>query len=364
MKIAMITDLPRLYEKTMYLHELQTEARRQNITVEVFVLEAGSTKLDARFPVHRFLKGALFAAKARQYDVIHVQFTLPYGLTSNLTKGFHRKPVLIHTHGYDVFVLPAYGIGMRRIGLADFLARATWKAADGIIAVCAKARRQIIREGIQAEKVYTLYNAVNETLFTKKSHIEDPKIRAIKEDSEVVFLNIGNLVPVKNHTNLLVAFKKYLKSGKSPPSSKLVICGDGPLRRRLDTFAKNIGVSSRVSFIGQVPHEKMPELYSAADVFVLPSLSEAHPWSLLEAMSCELAVTASRVGGIPETIPTEGLLVDPSKPQEMAEKMRHLAENPDLRKHLGSENRKTILKKFTFKSHLAELAKIYERLLE
>jgi glycosyltransferase involved in cell wall biosynthesis len=108
----------------------------------------------------------------------------------------------------------------------------------------------------------------------------------------------------------------------------------------------------------------MPELYSAADVFVLPSLSEAHPWSLLEAMSCELAVTASRVGGIPETIPTESLLVDPSKPQEIAEKMQYLAENPDLRKHLGSENRKTILEKFTFKSHLAELATIYERLLE
>lgn len=362
MKVVVLTDLPRLYEETMYLSALEKEIEKTGVDMGILVVKIPTWLiLNTKLPMYQAFKTIYSARKLLDYDIIHVQFTLPMGLVCTPFAVFHKRPVIIHTHGYDVFTLPSVGVGLRRIGFADFLSKLSWKATTRIIAVCKEAKREIMRGGVDEKKIEVLYNGVDEKLFCRRKSVEDDVLVKIREDSDIIFLNVGNLIDVKNQTRLLVAYNYFLKSRGSTEKTMLVICGAGPLEERLRLLAHRLGLSNNVIFLGQLPHHKMPELYSIADVFVLPSLSEAHPWSLLEAMSCELPVVASNVGGIPETLEDKNLLFDPWIPSDIHETMAHLAEDPDKRKHIGAKNRKLVLKKFTFRDHVANLSSIYDR---
>ena len=361
----MITDIPRLYEKTMYLNELEIEAERIGVEIDAFVIRTSHFfPFEAKLQVNRLLKGLSLLNEMRRYDVLHVQFTLPFGLLFALTEGFHRKPVLIHTHGYDVFTIPSMDVGLRRIKVADFLSKLSWKATSHIVAVCEKAKQVITDEGVSPEKISVLYNGVDESFFRRRKIIEDEKLNTIREKSDFVLLNVGNLVPVKNHKMLLNAFTRVLKKDETNLNITLVVCGEGPMKGELHAIARRLGIEKNVLFLGRVPHFKMPELYNIADAFILPSLSEAHPWSLLEAMSCELPVTASNVGGIPETLDDKSLLFEPLKPTDICRAIIYLAEDSRRRKFLGMRNRNIVLKNFTLQKHVTNLCSIYSKIYE
>jgi glycosyltransferase involved in cell wall biosynthesis len=239
-----------------------------------------------------------------------------------------------------------------------------WKASSQTIAVCKRTREVIVKEGIAGEKVTVLYNGVDENLFRRKKTEEDQQDFAIRRKGEFVILNVGGLVDVKNQARLLLAFKRFLKDGEKSRKVRLAICGDGYLKEKLQRFSNQLHVDKNVLFLGRVPHFKMPDLYNASDAFILPSLSEAHPWSLLEAMSCELPVAASRVGGVPETINDARFLFDPNNVHEIAEAMGRLVENADENEALGLRNRRIVLDRFTLRRHALNLKSIYVKLLE
>jgi glycosyltransferase involved in cell wall biosynthesis len=179
----------------------------------------------------------------------------------------------------------------------------------------------------------------------------------------LIFLNVANLRRVKNQERLFIAFSRFLREDKSYVDTKLIICGTGLLENELRALAYKLGIESKVMFFGKVPRSMMPEVYSVADAFILPSLHEAHPWSLLEAMSCGLPVAASDVGGIPETLPDREQLLNPWKTSDIYRAMVYLARDAKRRKNIGSRNRKIILKKFTFKRHVKNLSLIYDKVL-
>ena len=365
MRVAVITDLPRLYEETMYLRVLEKEIEKINIEMKVFIVKTPDwLVLNTKFPAYQVLRTMTSFREICGYDIIHAQFTLPFGLVLASLKKVHGRPVIIHTHGYDVFTIPSEGIGLRRIKVADSLSKISWKAATRVIAVCKRAKNEIVNEGIDEERIDVLYNGVDEELFSRRRRIEDKRLDSLRANNDFIFLSVGNLVKVKNQARLLMAYRSYQENCASIKKTALVLCGVGPLKERLRLLAHRLGVNNSVKFIGQLPHYKMPELYNIANVFVLPSLSEAHPWSLLEAMSCELPAIASNVGGIPETLEDKNLLFDPWIPSDICETMIHLAENPDRRKHIGAKNRKLVLERFTFRDHVANLSSIYDRVCQ
>ncbi len=109
----------------------------------------------------------------------------------------------------------------------------------------------------------------------------------------------------------------------------------------------------------------MPEIYSNSSIFVLPSLTESFPFSILEAMSSGTAVIASNVGGVPEMIDNEvdGMLVQPGNPQILAEKILFLLENESEIKKISKRARERILKEFTSQIMSDKTEKIYEQIL-
>ena len=115
--------------------------------------------------------------------------------------------------------------------------------------------------------------------------------------------------------------------------------------------------------MGKKNHSQLNQYYNVADAFVLVSLSEAHPWSMLEAMSCELPVIGANVGGISETIDESRLLMNPWDENDIFKKFESiLTMSLGERKKIGVENRQKILDNFTIGKHVNRLKKIYNSL--
>lgn len=342
----------------MFLGELRNEMKTRGITVDLFpLMNIPWSTLEGKIPAQRLVKTSLLIPTIRSYDIVHVQFTFPIGFVLSLLKYLHGRPVIIHTHGDDVFVVPSVGIGFRRFTLGRLLTTISWKASSRIIAVCRRAKAEIVRTGVPETKISVLYNGVNEGFFQRRRNLEENRYAGMREGSDFILLNVGALKEVKNQTRLLQAFSLYVKDSRS--NSKLMIAGTGHLERTLHNLARKLNIKDKVVFLGGVPHNRMPELYSMSDAFILPSLHEAHPWSILEAMSCELPVAASHVGGIPETINDEKLLVNPWEVGDIQKAIQYLGENLQRSRNIGMQNRKTVIRKFTLKRHVTTLESIY-----
>jgi glycosyltransferase involved in cell wall biosynthesis len=112
--------------------------------------------------------------------------------------------------------------------------------------------------------------------------------------------------------------------------------------------------------------EDIPEILKVMDVFVLPSLEEGMPQSLLQAMAMERAVVASSVGGVPEVIRNgkTGLLVPPRDPAALARKIGWLLREPDQGKAMGQAGRQLIMCHYSVESMVTKTEALYSSLLE
>lgn len=153
---------------------------------------------------------------------------------------------------------------------------------------------------------------------------------------------IGRLAPIKDPITLLEAHKIAIKS---VPDLHLFICGDGELRKECEMVAgKNVHF---LGFVGDVPG-----LLKGADMFVLPSLYDASPRALKEAMAMGLPCVATRVGGIPDYLDGCGMMVEPKERESLAKCMVELAKNPGKANNLGKKARKRMLEGFDFSKNL------------
>jgi len=153
-----------------------------------------------------------------------------------------------------------------------------------------------------------------------------------KEPIKLIF--VGRLVPIKGLIYLLKALK-WLKSEKL--NVILTIVGEGPQKKELLLLAKKLNIEKSVEFKTQIPFgEKLFKTYKESDIFVLPSLSEGIPKSILEAMAFGLPVIATNTGGIPDIIKNKenGLLVAPAEEKEISMAIEQIIRNPKLRKKI------------------------------
>lgn len=157
-------------------------------------------------------------------------------------------------------------------------------------------------------------------------------------DNTVFFGYVGHLREEKNLPLLVRAF-----AGAKLPHAKLALIGDGPCRRALQTLVKNLGVEDQVLFLGA--QQYTAPYFAALDVFVMSSLCEQMPMSLLEAMACGLPALCTDVGDSSEVLGSCGRpAIVPSGALELyRDALRTLALDHDLRKRLGAENRKRSL---------------------
>lgn len=136
--------------------------------------------------------------------------------------------------------------------------------------------------------------------------------------NSMVILFAGRITKIKNLPLLLRAFKVVLNN---EPLARLVIAGNGPELTRLESLAESLNISQEVIFLGEVPPERMPEVYNIADVFAITSFSEASPNVVREALACGVPVVSVDVGDVRQVInhPLIGRIVTSYEPDEFAQ---------------------------------------------
>jgi len=179
----------------------------------------------------------------------------------------------------------------------------------------------------------------------------------IAED-ELLVLAVGNLYPVKGHQVLLEAMAK--SQGIAAPW-RLAIAGRGGEKHSLEEYATRHRLRERLMFLGI--RDDIPDLLAAADVFVMPSLSEGMPIALVEAMMAGKAIVASEVGGIPETVTdnVDALLVPAGDADSLAEKLTRLLTDVELKSRLGRKAAQTAREDHTCEVMARRYVELYQR---
>jgi glycosyltransferase involved in cell wall biosynthesis len=204
------------------------------------------------------------------------------------------------------------------------------------------------------KKIKTILNGVNLTRFS-------PNIEPIEElkGECPVIMTVRRLVPKNGVRFLLEAIPLILKT----KDIKTVIVGDGPEREKLVKLSSELKVSKNVIFVGGISNYRVPIYLSAADVVVVPSIVEASSISVLEAMAMEKPIVATGIPGITD-VASNGLtsyLVSSGSPNELAQAVLFLLDNPSYGKKLGTTARSAVEKRHSWTSIAKEIAVLYKR---
>ncbi|MEM1659049.1 MAG: glycosyltransferase family 4 protein [Candidatus Jordarchaeales archaeon] len=296
--------------------------------------------------------------REKPFDLCHVHDWLS-AISGLSVKEALGKPLVFTVHSTET--VRSGGRGIRPI---EELEKMCAEKADRVITVSNYIKQELVNIGINPEKIRVVYNGVDSKRFKPASEKEKREIRSKYglENSKLV-LFLGRLDPSKGLDYLLKALPMILEE---EPDAKVVIAGRGWLEPTLAALAKLLGVEDHVVFAGYIPPKELPALYSAAEVFVSPSLCEPFGITLLEAMACGTAVVSTYTGGIPEFVkPMEnGILVDAHSPDQLAYAITLLLQDEELRRRLAENGRKTVEKEFTWEKTARETLKVYEEALE
>jgi glycosyltransferase involved in cell wall biosynthesis len=254
-------------------------------------------------------------------------------------------------------------IGRMRSAFRKFSFRKAAIRADYIVANTETTKREICqfmgvadrKVSVVAEPVYDVYAPVPRDL------VRGVLSRYGLTTDYILFVSM--LYPYKNVKTLIKSFARLVNHDKS--KCELVIVGrdcDDQLSR-LRLVAEEAGVAERVHFLGFVPTEDMPAMYSGARVFVFPSLVETFGKPLVEAMQCGVPVVASNTSCIPEVLGGAGLLVDPLNDAELASAIALAIEDGPVRERLilrGLERGREFSSEETLKQTLTLIEQVFQ----
>jgi glycosyltransferase involved in cell wall biosynthesis len=176
-----------------------------------------------------------------------------------------------------------------------------------------------------------------------------------------VLVVIARLTEQKGHRYLLQAFPDLLKTW---PQLCCVFVGEGELHETLHRMAIDLGVERACRFLGA--RDDIADILAAADLFVLPSLSEGFPFVLLEALAMGRPVIASRVNGVSELIEDHktGLLVPPRDPQALGAAIREMLSDPTAALKMGAVGRAVVRERFTVNRMVADTTAIFDAAMQ
>lgn len=291
-----------------------------------------------------FFKAALRAIKrARlEFDLIHAHFTWPSGYAGvRLSKEFN-VPVVITIHENRDWFLKEYNSNNGKIYW-------TWRSATVLIRVN-KVDIPLLKKF--NPNVYSIPNGFDPNRLRVMSRDEARRALGLLTDGKLIF-SLGNLIERKGFQYLITAMKEIVKVRRD------VMCfigGSGPLKKELERLIKRLGLQDHIKLLDSVPDDELKYWMNAADLFVLPSLSEGNPTVMFEALGVGLPFIGTTVGGVPEIITSDdyGLLCPPKDPKCLVEKILIA-----LEKEWDREKIRKYAEQFTWDNIALQLFNIY-----
>lgn len=311
--------------------------------IEVFGQERAGGGKFAYFFAHKDAEKAL---KEFQPQILHSHYASSYGMIGRKLN-FH--PFCISVWGSDITHFP-HGAFRRSIMRKNLAAAdavfATSKFLSQILEVIWNKKNTIIPFGIDTDRFHP------------------GKVRNHFTQKEVVIGTVKALETIYGIDATIAAFG-MMKRRRPDIPARLLIAGDGSMRRALMRQVQSDGIENFVKFIGKVPHQNVPDVHREIDVFVNLSHYESFGVSVLEASSCEKPVIVSNVGGLKEVVTDNytGYLVEPMMIKKVSELMEKLAENESLRNQLGVRGREYVESTYNWEKNLDEMIAEYQKLI-
>jgi teichuronic acid biosynthesis glycosyltransferase TuaC len=281
------------------------------------------------------LRRALARVRTRfRFDLVHAHYAVPAG--DAVRRAAPSARLLVSVHGHDV-----YGAGARMPVVAR-----TLRHARLVLANSAGTARRCVDHGARATRVVHLGT--------------DLPADAAPAPRTPTLVTVANLVARKRHRDVIRALALL---AERHPQLNYVIVGDGPERERLRSLAASLGVQTRVTFSGALPHDQAVNTARAASVFVLPSVDEAFGVAYVEAMAGGVPAVGCAGEDGPAEIAAAGAgisLVPPGDPQALAAVLDELLSMPERRDAAGAAARATVERQFTWNRCGAATVEAYE----
>ena len=280
-------------------------------------------------------------------------------------------PVVVTVHDLIPLVLPPYAGNALAQAYSRLVASAT-KRATAIIADSECSRRDVIRLlDVPEDRVTVIYLAASERFKPLRECAElVAKMREYGLDDPYV-LYLGGIDCRKNVPRLLEAFAELLRRGSEmrdfPTNIKLAIAGRIPKPSSMFPDVRgqviSLGLEEKVKFLGLVPDEDTPWLYSGAEAFVFPSLYEGFGLPPLEAMACGTPVVCSHAASLPEVVGPAAITVDPEDTAELAGALERVLTDDSLRCNLRERGIRQA-RRFSWRKTAEETLRVYRRAVQ
>lgn len=281
--------------------------------------------------------------KTQEYDVVHAFFGIPCGYIA-MKLGL---PYIVSLRGSDVpFYNPRYAT-LDKL-LFQRLSRRIWKRAEAVIANSTQLA-QLAQQTSPQLHIPVIQNGVDTQEFAPQAHTNSP----------VRFLCVSRLIERKGVMPLVDTFAQLLKT----TDAHLEFAGDGNLREDMEKRVQELGISEQVTFHGAVDHEKLPQIYAQADVFVLPSQNEGMSNTALEALASGLPLILTDTGGARELTQGNGECVPVLDSAALLNAMKTFATDAELRAEYARESRNKS-EKYSWKSAALTYSEVYKNLVQ
>jgi glycosyltransferase involved in cell wall biosynthesis len=291
-----------------------------------------------------------------------------------------REIRVVHTHDFYTNIFGMTAAAMARVPtriaskretegfrspLQKRAERGAYRLAHAILANADAVRNQLIREGVRAEKIVTLYNGLDMSRVAAQAELRRENALAmfkLPRDAKRRFVTIVANVrhAVKDHPTFLRA-AAHVRS--ACPEAAFVIAGEGELMASLRELAEKLGLERDVFFIGRC--ERVADLLAVSDVCVLSSRAEGFSNSILEYMAAARPVVVTDVGGAREAVAEgeSGYIVSAGDDEMMGARIVELLKEPERARLMGERGKRIVEEKFSCEAQLERTLALYDRLL-
>jgi len=322
-------------------------ARAESLEVTLWPVPCMPDGWDGATRVPQFVR----QLREMQPAVFHAHLTWPlackFGLMSAILA---RVPVIIATvHLFVEFHLDA----------SIYLQQHLLAASLGRYLPVSNNLAQRLRETLHVptRKLQVIHNGILMEPYNNNTPVDAGLRASLKGNStRPIILTVARLDEQKGHRYLLEA-------AVFVPEAQFVLVGEGPARLALEEQALSLGLGDHILFLGY--RSDIPELLACCDLFVLPSLYEGLPLSVLEAMAAAKPVIASAIGGTDEAVihGETGLLVPPADSVALANAIRIVLDEPALAQRLALNGRARVQREFSAGQMVQRVTQVYDELL-
>lgn len=326
--------------------------------------ELGQELRDEGFPVHvlerrpgldwRCVLRLAKILRQERADLLQPHQYTPFFYTIMARLLYRHPPIVFVEHGRH---FPDYPRRKRIIANRLLLER-----RDRVVSVGKAVKRALIaNEGILPQRIRIIYNGIDLSAHQNGYHNREAIRREIGVGpGDLVVIQIARLDYLKDHAT---AIRTIARVVQRRPATRLVLVGDGPEREKIETLTREKKLEANVRLLGL--RTDIGRLLPAADLFLLTSISEGIPLTVIEAMAAGLPVVATQVGGMPEVIEADqsGLLVPSGDDAALAEAVLRLADDPHLRRQLGLAGRARAYALFSETRMHSEYQRLYQEML-